>query len=242
MKSLTFIIISLLSGILAGLILAGVNLFVVEPYIDQAIGIEVNNSIASGEVIDQNELNTYRVWQKEGTFAAGAFLGLTYGAIFGIVYVVARKLLPTSDDRKKAIILAAVLCLALYIIPFIKYPANPPAVGDPETIGLRENLYVGYQLASGLIAFGLSMLWYKFGKISNIKFIIPVSYVGLIAFIYTIFPANPDEISISMELVNTFRAVTVTTMIMFWIALGAIFGTIWHRFRPHEPSTRITAT
>lgn len=241
MKSLTFIFISLLSGVLAGLILAGVNLFVVEPYIDQAIGIEVNNSIASGEVIDQNELNTYRVWQKEGTFVAGALLGLTYGAILGIVYVVSRKFLPTSDDRKKAIILAAVLCLSLYIIPFIKYPANPPAVGDPETIVLRENLYVGFQLASGLITLGLCALWYKFRKINNIKFLIPIFYGGLVTFIYAIFPANPDEISLSMDLVNAFRAVTVATMIMFWIVLGTIFGIIWSRFKSHEP-TRITAT
>lgn len=241
MKSLTFVFISLLSGVLAGLTLVGVNLFVVEPYIDQAIGIEVNSSIASGEAIDQNELNTYRVWQKEGTFVAGAFLGLTYGAILGIVYVVSRKFLPTSDDRKKAIILVAVLCLSLYIIPFIKYPANPPAVGDPETIGLRENLYVGYQLASGLISLGLSAMWYKFRRISTIRFLIPVFYISLIAFIYAIFPSNPDEISVSMDLVSTFRAVTVTTMIMFWMALGTIFGIIWNRFKPNEP-TRITAT
>ncbi len=241
MKSLAFIFISLLSGVLAGIILAGVNLFTVEPYIDQAIGIEVNNSIASGEVINQDELNMFRVWQKEGTFTAGAFFGLAYGAIFGIVYVVSRKFLPTSDDRKKAIILAAVLCLSLYVIPFIKYPANPPAVGDPETIGLRENWYVGFQLASGLITLGLGILWYKFRKISNIQFIVPVFYVGLIAFVYTVFPSNPDEISVSMDLVNAFRAVTVATMVMFWIVLGSIFGIIWNRFKPHEP-TRITAT
>ena len=128
MKSLTFILISLLSGVIAGVILAGVNYFVVEPYIDRAIEIEVDNSVASGEEVDFDELNSYRVWQKEGTFAAGAILGLTYGAILGIVYALSRKYLPSSDDRKKALILAAVMCLSLYIIPFIKYPANPPAV------------------------------------------------------------------------------------------------------------------
>ena len=75
MKSLTFILISLLSGVIAGVILAGVNYFVVEPYIDRAIEIEVDNSVASGEVVDFDELSSYRVWQKEGTFAAGAILG-----------------------------------------------------------------------------------------------------------------------------------------------------------------------
>ena len=240
MKSLTFIFVSLLSGVIAGVILAGVNYFVAEPFIDQAIGIEVDNSIASGEVVDFDELSTYRVWQKEGTFAAGAFLGLTYGAILGIVYVISRKYLPSSDDRKKALILAAIMCLSLYIVPFIKYPANPPAVGDPETIGLRDSLYTSYQLASGLIALGVSILMYKLRKISYIKYVIPIIYLGLVAFIYAVFPANPDEITAPMDLVNAFRAVTFGTMVMFYLVLGAIFGIMWNKFKPHE-TARITA-
>ena len=240
MKSLTFIFVSLLSGVIAGVILAGVNYFVAEPFIDQAIGIEVDNSIASGEVVDFDELSTYRVWQKEGTFAAGAFLGLTYGAILGIVYVISRKYLPSSDDRKKALILAAIMCLSLYIVPFIKYPANPPAVGDPETIGLRDSLYTSYQLASGLIALGVSILVYKLRKISYIKYVIPIIYLGLVAFIYALFPANPDEITAPMDLVNAFRAVTFGTMVMFYLVLGAIFGIMWNKFKPHE-TARITA-
>ncbi len=240
MKSLTFIFVSLLSGVIAGVILAGVNYFVAEPFIDQAIGIEVDNSIASGEVVDFDNLSTYRVWQKEGTFAAGAFLGLTYGAILGIVYVISRKYLPSSDDRKKALILAAIMCLSLYIVPFIKYPANPPAVGDPETIGLRDSLYTSYQLASGLIALGVSILVYKLRKISYIKYVIPIIYLGLVAFIYAVFPANPDEITAPMDLVNAFRAVTFGTMVMFYLVLGAIFGIMWNKFKPHE-TARITA-
>ncbi len=240
MKSLTFIFVSLLSGVIAGVILAGINYFVAEPFIDQAIGIEVDNSIASGEVVDFDELSSYRVWQKEGTFAAGAFLGLTYGAILGIVYVISRKYLPSSDDRKKALILAAIMCLSLYVVPFIKYPANPPAVGDPETIGLRDSLYTSYQLASGLIALGVSILMYKLRRISYIKYIIPVIYVGLVASIYAIFPANPDEITAPMDLVNAFRAVTFGTMVMFYLVLGAVFGIMWNKFKPHE-TTRITA-
>ncbi len=240
MKSLTFILISLLSGVIAGVILAGVNYFVVEPYIDRAIEIEVDNSVASGEVVDFDELNSYRVWQKEGTFAAGAILGLTYGAILGIVYALSRKYLPSSDDRKKALILAAVMCLSLYIIPFIKYPANPPAVGDPETIGLRDSLYSGYQLASGIIALSVNILIYKLQRISYIKYIIPIFYLGLVASIYAVFPANPDDITAPMDLVNAFRTVTFGTMVMFYLVLGAIFGIMWHKFKPHG-TTRITA-
>ena len=240
MKSLTFIFVSLLSGVIAGVILAGINYFVAEPFIDKAIGIEVDNSIASGEVVDLDELSSYRVWQKDGTFVAGAFLGLTYGAILGIVYIISRKYLPSSDDRKKALILAAIMCLSLYVVPFIKYPANPPAVGDPETIGLRDSLYTSYQLASGLIALGVSILMYKLRRIGYSKYVIIVIYLGLVASIYAIFPANPDEITAPMELVNAFRAVTFGTMVMFYLVLGTIFGIMWNKFKPHE-TARITA-
>ena len=148
--------------------------------------------------------------------------------------------MPSSDDRKKALILAAIMCLSLYIVPFIKYPANPPAVGDPETIGLRDSLYTSYQLASGLIALGVSILVYKLRKISYIKYVIPIIYLGLVAFIYAVFPANPDEITAPMDLVNAFRAVTFGTMVMFYLVLGAIFGIMWNKFKPHE-TARITA-
>jgi predicted cobalt transporter CbtA len=240
MNSYSFIFISLLAGVVAGLVLAGINYFIAEPIIDQAIRIEIENNIAVGETVDFDELNSYRVWQKEGTFVAGAFLGLTYGAILGIAYVFARRYLPSSDDRKKALVLAGLMCLALYIVPFIKYPANPPAVGDPETIGLRDSLYTTYQLTSGLIVLGLSVLMFKFRTINLFKYLIPVFYVGLIGLIFAIFPSNPDAITAPMDLVNSFRMVTFTSMIIFYLVLGIVFGAIWRRYKPHE-ATRITA-
>lgn len=240
MNSYSFIFISLLAGVAAGLVLAGINYFIAEHIIDQAIGIEIENNIAVGETVDFDELNSYRVWQKEGTFVAGAFLGLTYGAILGIAYVFARRYLPSSDDRKKALVLAGLMCLALYIVPFIKYPANPPAVGDPETIGLRDSLYTTYQLTSGLIVLGLSVLMFKFRTINLFKYLIPVFYVGLIGLIFAIFPANPDAITAPMDLINSFRMVTFTSMIIFYLVLGIVFGAIWRRYKPHE-ATRITA-
>lgn len=236
MNSFTLIVISILSGVIAGEILAGINLFIVEPYIDKAIGLEVKNDLMSGQKINFDEFNAHRVWQKSGTFVASAFLGVAYGALIGVVYIFTRKFLPSSDDRKKTIILASLMCLVLYVIPFIKYPANPPAVGNPETIGLRENLYVSYQITSGIIALSVGILFYKFKKADHITYIIPAIFIILISCTYLIFPSNPDRISISMDLVNSFRFVTVFTMIIFWILLGTIFGLLWHKFKPHESS------
>ncbi|HEY7696171.1 MAG TPA: CbtA family protein, partial [Nitrososphaeraceae archaeon] len=66
MKTLAFILITLISGAIAGTILGLINQLLVEPYIDQAIEIEVQNTVASGEPVDLDELVQYRLWQKGG--------------------------------------------------------------------------------------------------------------------------------------------------------------------------------
>jgi len=41
--------------------------------------------------------------------------------------------------------------IAVYVVPFAKYPANPPSVGNPETIGYRTELYFG-MIAIAIVA------------------------------------------------------------------------------------------
>ena len=94
MKSLTFVLISIVSGAIAGVILAGMNMIVVEPLIDKAIGIETANAIASGENLDMNEQGSFRVWQKAGSVVAGSILGMAFGSLLGIVYAFSRRVLP----------------------------------------------------------------------------------------------------------------------------------------------------
>ena len=38
--------------------------------------------------------------------------------------------------------------LAVYAVPILKYPANPPSIGNPDTIGLRTAIYFGMILLS----------------------------------------------------------------------------------------------
>lgn len=234
MKTVLFIIISLVSGVMAGEILATMNLFVVEPTTDKAIGYEVQRDIAKGNTINFTEFHSYRTWQKSGTFAAGAFIGMAYGGLMGAVYVVARKYLPYSDDRKNAILLAALMYLAFYLVPFSKYPANPPAVGDTHTIGLRDHLYTSYQIMSVIIALVMGILFFKFRKVNKISYITPAMYIVLIASIYFIWEPNPDKIEMPMSVVNTFRALTGTTMTIFFTSIGVFFGSLWYKFKPHE--------
>lgn len=236
MKTLLFIVISLISGIMAGEILACINLFIVEPTTDKAIGYELQKNMARGEKVDFGEVNSYRIWQKSGTFAAAAFIGMAYGGLLGIAYVFVRKYFPFSDDRKKAILLAVLMYLAIYLIPFSKYPPNPPAVGNPNTIGLRDHLYTTYQIASIIIALVMGILFFKFRRVTKISYIVPAIYMVAIASIYLIWEPNPDKIGIPMTVVNTFRALTGTTMAIFFVLIGVFFGLLWNKYRPDQTS------
>jgi predicted cobalt transporter CbtA len=247
LKVITFVIITLLSGAIAGTVLGAINQALVEPYIDRAISIETQNAIKEGEVIDPVELQNYRLWQKGGEIAAGTILGMSFGALFGVVFVYSRSLLlPQSNSNiRKALVLAGIMWFVLFLIPALKYPANPPAVGDPETIYYREGLYIGLLAISGFSALGLALLYRKPGSRTpndkNRIIIVPLIYAAIIVGAFLILPPNPDKISAPMDLVQGFRIASAFTMSIFWGLLGLILGALWDRLRPHETAQITTA-
>jgi len=234
LRILLFLGITILSGALAGTILGIINLGLVEPYIDQAIGIEIQKSVSTGENVDLSEIAHYRIWQKSGEVVAAAVYGISLGALFGIIFAYSKNALPGSNNKKKALFLAGILWFVLYLVVAIKYPANPPAVGNPETIYYREALYVAFIAISGFTALILALLW-KRVKINSKKIVFPLVYAGIMTAAYLAMPANPDPINISMELVQNFRVWTAVTIGIFWGLLGIIFGSLWDKFiRPEE--------
>ena len=162
MKALIFIIITLVSGAIAGTLLGLINQIIVEPYIDKAVNIEVQNSIKEeGEAIDPNELVKYRIWQKGGEIVAGTILGISIAALFGIVFAYSRSSLPGSKTKRRHL-LGGIMWFVLFIIPALKYPANPLAVGDPETIYYRQTLYVTFIIISGFSALAVAFMYRTF--------------------------------------------------------------------------------
>jgi len=240
MKTKTFITISLLAGAIAGTFLSTINQGIVEPYIERAIALENQKATMSGEMLNPLEFNSYRLWQKTGEISAGTILGTAYGSLFGMVFVYARDSIPGSTNVKKALILGAILLFVLYMVPGLKYPANPPAVGEPETIGLRQTLYISYLSISGFSALGLAIAYRKLGKSHLKKIAIPVTYAGIMLAAYFAMPPNPDAITAPMDLVVSFRLVTGFTISMFWGLLGFLLGWFWDKTKPHE-NTKITA-
>ena len=231
MKTLVFIAVILVSGALAGLVHAGVNLIIVEPYLDQAIGIENHNLFKSGQEEDTPEFwveyQGYRIWQKGGQVVAAVVLGTSMGALFGIAFALSRNSLPGSNDIKKSILLAGIMWTTLHFVPFLKYPANPPTVGDAETLVLRTILYISFIAISGLGAF----VFYKLSKRfqGRKKFVSLIGYVILMLAAFVAMPENPDEISAPLDLVGEFRLMSLIGVLSFWVSVGMILGLFWSR-------------
>ena len=240
MKTFLFIVIVLISGAFAGLIHGTVNFAIVEPYLDQAIGIENQNLFATGEEKDTSEFwveyEGYRIWQKSGQMLAGVILGTSIGALFGIVFALSRNSLPGNNDVKKALVLAGIMWFTMFVIPFLKYPANPPTVGDPETVVLRSILYLSFITISGFGAVGFYKLSQKF---QNKRKLVPIIGYGIfISVVFFVMPENPDEITAPMDLVNEFRVMSFLGVTSFWVSIGVILGLFWNRFSPHKETTK----
>jgi len=241
-KTLTFLAITLLSGAIAGTLLGLINQVIVEPYIDKAIGIETQREINAGKIIDPSQQLQYRMWQKGGEVAASTIYGISLSALFGIVFVYSRNSLPGSNNKKKALVLTGIMFVVLFLIPTLKYPANLPAVGNPDTIYYRESLYVGFIAISGFSILALALLYTK--KLvkntnrpsrSKENIAIPVLlYLVIMGSTYLLFPPNPDKITISMGLLMTFRVAGAFTIGIFWGLMGLILGSFWDILKPHE--------
>lgn len=232
MKTLSFILIVLVSGAVAGLVHGAVNLAIVEPYLDEAINIENQSLFVSGEAEDTAEFwsshESYRYWQKGGQVLAGVVLGMAMGSLFGIVFALSRHVLPGNGDVKRALVLAGIMWLVIFFIPFLKYPANPPATGDVGTADLRIMLYVLFVAISGFGAAG----FYRIGKRTKRWSVAAGGYAALMVAAFVAMPANPDGVSAPASMIDGFRAASVLGVSSFWATVPLVLGTLWKRFRP----------
>jgi hypothetical protein len=83
-----------------------------------------------------------------GLFTGLAIYGAAFGGLLALVFAFAWGRTFDLGPRGTAALLACLGFVALVLVPGLIYPANPPAVGDPDTIGLRTRLYFGMMALS----------------------------------------------------------------------------------------------
>src|ERR687886_1127299 len=138
------------AGLLAGL-LAGLFAFIFgERFVESAIQLEQAAGDQGGEIFSRST-------QKLGLFFATGLFGVTVGGLFGIAYAYFRSRLAFKSEWSRSLSLAGAIFVGAFLIPFVKYPANPPTVGDPQTIGSRTAAYLAMVALSLLVVLAA---WY----------------------------------------------------------------------------------
>src|SRR5579864_3598109 len=131
----------MLAGIAAGLLTFGFARVVGEPQVEQAISFEEKAAVASGDAHEHDELVSRDTQAGLGLLTGVVTYGAAFGGLFSLVFAYAYGRVGALSARALSAWLALGAFIALVIVPNIKYPANPPSVGDPETIGMRTGLF-----------------------------------------------------------------------------------------------------
>ena len=210
------------AGLLAGLLAGLFAFFFGEQFMDQAIGLEDAAAIGGHQEIFS------RSTQKMGLFFATGLFGVTAGGLFGLVYAYFHGRLASKSEWYRSLSLAGALFVGAFLIPFVKYPANPPTVGDSATIGERT--------ASYLVMVALSLLvvlaaWYVARELRARgtdaparQLVVGLGVVVVVGAMFLALPAAPDPGDFPSGLLWSFRLSSMGTQLVFWVALGVVFG------------------
>ncbi|HEV7719628.1 MAG TPA: CbtA family protein, partial [Arsenicitalea sp.] len=134
------------------------------------------------------------------------------------------------SPRATAALLAIAGFVAVILVPQIKYPANPPSIGNPETIGERTALYFAMIVIS-LIAMaaaynaGRGLLTRLGGW--NAALAGAAVYVLVVAAAMVVLPpVNEVPAEFSAVLLWNFRIAAIGMQIVMWATLGLGFGAL----------------
>src|SRR5215210_5987059 len=217
------------AGLLAGL-LAGLFAFLVgEPILDRAIALEEASASAHHEEVFS------RSTQKIGLFFATGLFGVTEGGVFGISYAYFRERLAAGSDFERSISLAGAIFAGAFLIPFLKYPANPPSVGDPATIRERTAAYFTL-VALSLLAMLLAWLAARTLKTRGVdaarrRLMVGAGLVVVIGVLFLVLPDAPSAGGFPSGMLWAFRLSSFGTQLAFWAGLGLLFGVLCERAR-----------
>ena len=225
------------AGLLAGLLAGVFAFFVGEPLLDRAISLEdtANHSHDAGGGHSQGDEEAVfsRSTQKVGLFFASGLSGTFLGGLFGMTFAVLRNRLSSGSDWGRSLSLAAAAFVGVALLPFLKYPANPPTVGNPETIGSRTAAYffmVGISLLAILVSWYTARGMREGGASAPIRHLtVGAGLMIVFALLFVGLPATADPGEFPAGLLWSFRLSSIGTQLVLWTGLGVIFGLLCER-------------
>jgi hypothetical protein len=223
----TLLVRGMLTGVAAGLLMLGFARLSAEPTIGGAIDFDRQARLAAGDP-PEVEVFSRGVQSSIGLGTAVLVYGVAVGGIFALVFAVAYGRIGRLSPRAIAALLALGGYLAVFVVPLIKYPVNPPAVGHPDTIGQRTLLYL-VMLATSVVLTVLAVwAWRRWAPQLggwNAALLATGAFTVLIALVMRLLPAvNEVPTDFPATVLWQFRLAALGNQAVLWTTLGLGFG------------------
>lgn len=236
---------ALAAGLVAGLLLALYTLAVTERTLDQAIALEEVRSAARaahpGSDQMQNPAFSRPTQVGAGMLATVIYAGMA-SVIFGTVLARIRHRLPGWSELGRVLWLAAVTFGAVALIPGLKYPANPPGVGDPGSVQERSAQYL--VLVALSIAVAVLLTWFSGwlrSRVDGPTRVLAIAVATVVAYglVLIAMPGSPDAIdsAVPATLVWDFRLRSLGGLALLWAGIGVGLGWALERTVERQPGT-----
>ena len=216
----------MLVGLAAGILMFAFAKVLGEPAIDKAIAFE-------GPSHDP-PLVSRALQSTLGLLTGTVFYGVAMGGVFALVFAAVYGRVGHARPRITAATLALTAFAVIVLIPFLKYPSNPPAVGNEDTIDYRTEIYfamLAISVAAALAALRLGRDTTKrFGAYHGTLLAV-AAYLALTLVAALIMP-DLDEVpkGFPADVLWDFRVATLGTHIVLYTTLGLGFGALAERW------------
>jgi hypothetical protein len=230
--------VALIMGVLCGLLVGGFfNVFNV-PVMEWAISLEeaaaeAEAAAAGGMPEEEGGITVSLGMQRIGMAAGLAVVGVLFGAVFTGLYHLVRRAAPGWDMWAWATIAGLLGFWAISLFAQIKYPLNPPGIGDEGTLLARQGfqfLFIAISLVSVVGVCLAAQLINRSGAAGLQRFImyagVGIAYAVVVILSFSLIPGNPDATPdwVPDALVIMFRSITIIGHFLLWmgIALGVV--------------------
>ena len=234
----------MLAGLLAGLLAFAFAWAFGEPQVDLAIAFEDHMHQMAGEA-PEPEIVSRAVQSTAGLLTGVVVYSCALGGIFALGFAYAYGRIGRLSPRATAAVLAALAYGMLILVPQIKYPANPPSIGDPDTIGMRTALYftmIALSVIAAVAAISTArQLARRLGD-WNGALVAAVAYLAVItAGMLILPPVNEVPTNFSAVTLWNFRVASLGIEAVLWTTLGVAFGFLAERQLTPEKRLRVRA-
>lgn len=225
----TIVVAAVLIGVLSGLGGAIFHSVVTEPRMDEAVALE---SRADGhrEAHADGEVMVSRRDQKgAGLFLAYGLIGAAYGLFLAIASLSLRT--TTGGPFRRVVVSGVILAGAIAVAPWLKYPPNPPGVGDPDTVGERERLWLLLVVLTALLLAGVAHLSGRLRAAGwpDDRRVAVLTAAGSVAagLLFGLMPTSPTRLDVPAGLVWHFRLNSLTGNLLMWALLTVGLAVTW---------------